>query len=219
MYYKYFNFKLNKGKNIVELQADEICVLENIKDDTILGYKKPRCLMAIVNKKLSVSNINQYSIYILKKTVYNRITDYKKIWKLGGFEEKGLFDGYYDSENGRVYLGICKEKKANESNTFLYHVTLMVPSKIDFSFEQVFNVFKKNCFYVDKEKQVIIDTLFQLQKLIKNSIVIYEYPHRAEICIIGQHIESKFMFSDLPTSEIIETNRGIEPVPLEEPLL
>lgn len=79
MYNKYLNFKLLKRNDLVELSADEICVLENKEDDFIFQSKNPDCLMDIVNKKLSLFNLNKYYICTLKVSSPDRLTDHKKI--------------------------------------------------------------------------------------------------------------------------------------------
>lgn len=204
MYCKYFNFKLFRKKNFVEIKSDVECILESIEDDFIIEYQKPQFLIDIIHDKLSFCNCDQYYIYVLKVPCYNRITDYKKIWKLGGFTEKGLFDGYYDCKNERIYFGVSKGELPHTPNVSLDMVTLSVPNDTEFSIEKVFEVFKNNCFYTNKDKQEIIDTLTQLQCSVSNSIIIYEVPHQVEIYLFGHNIENKFNLSDLPTTEVIE---------------
>lgn len=204
MYYKYHNFTLLKGKNFVILQADEECVLEKFEDDFNFGYKQCDLLKSIIYKKCLDQNYVQYHIYTLKTSLHNSLTDYKKIWKLGKFQQCGKFDGYYDLETARVYFGIGDGSELPFSNAFLNQVTLLVPIGEEICFLEIFNVFKENFFNSNLDENKIFEALKELQQKIRNSIAIYEFPHQAKIVILGQLVEEKFDVLDLPQTDIIE---------------
>lgn len=204
MYNKYLNFKLLKKNDFIELCADEICILENKEEDFIFEYKKPNCLMEIINRKLSLFDLRKYYILTLKVSLPNRITDYKKIWKLAGFETPGIYDGSYNCANERVYFGICKDYLPYFNSTQVNIVLLYLPDNFEFSFEEVIQVFKKNDFSSYHEEQNLIKTLNCLQKTINRAIVVYEFPNQAKVYVLGQGVENKFSYKDLPKMEIIE---------------
>ncbi len=186
------------------LQADEECVLEKIKDDSIFGYRQCNLLKSIIYKKLASINYVQYHIYTLKVSFHNCLTDYKKIWGLGGFQHRGKFDGYYDLGTERVYFGINDGSETPFSNCFLGQVVLLIPASEEVHYSEIFNIFKENFFCDNLNEKKILEILKVLQKKKENSIVIYEFPHQAKIVILGQAIEEKFNDSDLPQTDIIE---------------
>ena len=204
MYNKYLNFKLSKKKDFIELCADEICILENKEEDIIFEYKKPNCLMEIINRKLSLFDLHKYYILTLKISSPNRITDYKRIWKLAGFETPGIYDGSYNCANERVYFGIYKDFLPYFNSTQINIVLLYLPDNFKFSFKEVIQVFEKNGFVSYHEEQNLIKTLACLQKSINHAIVVYEFPKQAKVYVFGQGVENEFSCKDLPIAEIIE---------------
>ena len=203
MYSKYTNFRLLKKHNFVELNADEICVLENEADDSIFEYKKPCCLINIVNKKLSLSNLYGFHIVTLKVNSPNRITDYRKIWNLAGFAKQGLYDGNYNCIDGRIYLGVYKDELPSFMDDRVNIISLYLPVDVD-CFDNILHVFEVNGFTSYHEHRNLIKTLKDLQKSFAHSIVIFEFPKQAKVYVIGQGIENRFADSDIPKMEIIE---------------
>lgn len=207
MYNKYLNFKLLKRNDLVELSADEICVLENKEDDFIFQSKKPDCLMGIVNKKLSLFNLNKYYICTLNVSSPDRLTDHKKIWKLAGFEKPGIYDGSYNCEKERIYFGIFKDFLPGFTNDQVNIILLYLATGIEGYFDKIVYALEKNGFRSYQEKQSLIDTLNCLQKAVDHSIVVYEFPKQAKVYVLGQGVENKFSYNDLPKGEITEKQR------------
>lgn len=66
MYYKYSNFQLDKGKNVIFIKADVVCVLENVKDDENIREADDNCLKNIIERKIKLLDDKSYYIYIFK---------------------------------------------------------------------------------------------------------------------------------------------------------
>lgn len=74
-------------------------------------------------------------------------------------------------------------------------------------FDKIVYVLEKNGFRSYQEKQSLIDTLNCLQKAVDRSIVVYEFPKQAKVYVLGQGVENKFSYNDLPKGEITEKQR------------
>ena len=208
MFYNYSNFKLCKKENFVAITADVECILERMEDDNIWKHQSCDFMWKIVSDKLPLLNQDLYHIVTTKILNHNAVTDYKKIWKLGGFKECGAFDGHYDCKNGRIYFGIYKGSFLSNQKAEIKEVSLFVSQNTDIPFENVFSVFKKHCFDGDQEEKNLIVTCFHLMDVMnaldENSIIIYNSPVLAKIYIFGKEIEKKFNDIDLPRANIIE---------------
>lgn len=108
MYYRYYDFTLQKHKDFIEISAIEECELENIDDDNIREHRSRNCLQSIIDHGLTLSDYDGYGIFTFKSPNHNSVTDAKKVWHLGGFDRSGFFDSFYDLDNYRIYFGICK---------------------------------------------------------------------------------------------------------------
>ena len=205
MYNIYSNFKLSKNKDLVEICADEICSLENKDDDFVFEYKRPRCLMEIVNKKLSLFNLRKYYILTLKVSMPNRLTDYKKIWGLAGFAKHGIYDGSYDCADGRIYFGVYEGNLPQFNNDQVNIILLCLPYDLKYSFNDVIRILAKNVFGSSQSEQELLKTLQCLQKTINQSIVVFEIPKQAKVYVLGRGVENGISCTDLPKSEIIES--------------
>lgn len=205
VYYKYSNFQLDKEKNLVFIKADAVCVLENIKDDENIQEPKDNCLKNIVERKIKVLNSKRYYIYMLKVNDYNKITDYKKIWKLGNFTEKGIFDDFYDIKDGRIYIGISEKALYKNSNFYpLTEITLTCSEKSEIDLKKVTSVFKCHNFSINMTGKSVIETLTALKDIFKEATVIYKFPHCSKICVLRDDVQNEFFDNDLPKTEIIE---------------
>lgn len=204
MYSEYYNFKISKKKNTVKLSADVRCILETIEDDFIVTHTVPKCLTDIVDNKLFPFCYQTFNVCTLTVPYPNKVTDYKKIWKLCGFEKDGNYDGYYDCNIGRVYLGIYDGTLNKTEKTLPGTVRIYIPKDALLPNELIFNIFKKNCIELDLNKESVLDVLNDLQKLIKGSIIVYGDPYVTEVYVFGDRIEELFAFSDMPQDIIVE---------------
>lgn len=207
MYYKYSNFQLDKGKNVIFIKADVVCVLENVKDDENIREADDNCLKNIIERKIKLLDDKSYYIYILKAKDYNKITDYKKIWKLGNFIEKGIFDDFYDLKDGRIYIGISERNLLKNSNFYpLTEITLSCSGKSEIDLKKVTSVLKSHHFSTDMimTEKSVVEALTDLKDIFKEATVIYKFPHCSKICVLRDGIQNEFSEDDLPKTEIIE---------------
>lgn len=207
MYYKYSNFQLDKGKNVIFIKADVVCVLENVKDDENIREADDNCLKNIIERKIKLLDDKSYYIYILKAKDYNKITDYKKIWKLGNFTEKGVFDDFYDLKDERIYIGISERNLLKNSNFYpLTEITLSCSRKSEIDFKKITSVLKSHHFSTDMTmtEKSVVEALTDLKDIFKEATVIYKFPHCSKICVLRDGIQNEFSEDDLPKTEIIE---------------
>ena len=207
MFYKYSNFQLDKGKNVIFIKADVVCVLENVKDDENIREADDNCLKNIIERKIKLLDDKNYYIYILKAKDYNKITDYKKIWKLGNFIEKGIFDDFYDLKDGRIYIGISERNLLKNSNFYpLTEITLSCSGKSEIDLKKVTSVLKSHHFSTDMTmtEKSVVEALTDLKDIFKEATVIYKFPHCSKICVLRDGIQNEFSEDDLPKTEIIE---------------
>lgn len=205
VYYKYSNFQLDKGKNLIFIKADAICVLENIKDDENIREAEDNCLKDIVERKIKLLDSKSYYIYILKVNNYNKITDYKKIWKLGNFIEKGIFDDFYDLKDGRIYIGISERNLLKNSNFYLLtEIILSCSGKSEIDLKKITSVLKSHNFSINMTEESVVEALTDLKNTFKEATVIYKFPHCSKICVLRDGIQNEFSDDDLPKTEIIE---------------
>ena len=207
MFYNYSNFKLNKKKNFIVIEAEVERVLENITDDGIWKREKCKCIENIVNNKLTLSKNDLYHIVTIKVSNYNAVTDYKKIWRLGDFREIGDFDGYYDCGNNRVYFGIYKNASSFDEGE-VEEVKLFVSNSTEIPFEKIFSIFKEHCFDGERDEDGLINTCLHLINVLSNidkdSIIVYNSLFYPKIFVFGEGIEKKFDNVDLPNTNIVE---------------
>lgn len=201
MFHKYYNFKMDKKKDFVEFMADTLCIVEDVSDEDRIVKGAPDFINKIIYDKLSFFNYSKYNIFALPVTYHNVVTDHKKVWGLCGLEKKGIYDDYYDIGDCRVYFGICDDVSIY---TVWSKVILYVPKGKDIFADKVFELFRINKLGVECDKKFLLESLSCLQKIIPNSIVIYEFPNSADVCIWGRNIENLFDVNDLPNTDIIE---------------
>lgn len=205
MYKVYSNFQLNKEKDCVKISVDSLLVLENKEDDDLVVIGYPKYFDDITELKFPVDKYENYNIYILNVTNPSRITDYKKIWKLGGFGTNGLYDNYYDGDSGRIYFGITKNYPQFKSSVWMKNISILVPKDTQLPFESIFDFFAENKFDdgCDSKKQDYI--LSSISKYVKNSIVVNKVlSNGIYLNLYGDKIEQKFDVSELPKIDIIE---------------
>ncbi len=205
MYYKYSNFQLDKGKNMIFIKADAVCVLENVKDDENIREADDNCLKNIIDRKIKLPDGKSYYIYILKVNNYNKITDYKKIWKLGNFIEKGVFDDFYDLKDERIYIGISERNLLKNSNFYpLTEITLSCSGKSEIDLKKITSVLKSHHFSTYMTEKSVVEALTDLKDIFREATVIYKFPHCSKICVLRDGIQNEFSEDDLPKTEIIE---------------
>ena len=202
MYNIYNNFQLKKDKDRVQLSADSLFVLENIEDDNLISIHFPKCLLNIFESKVQTSNYDIYNVYTLNIDKPTRITDYKKIWKLGGFDSDGLYDNFYEGDNGRIYFGIKKNYPLFQKSVLMGTVSILVPKGDNLPFEIIYNIFAINKYdiFFNNEKHDFV--LSSLQKLINQSILINKLS--TSLNLYGDNINQRFDLSDLPLGDVIE---------------
>lgn len=104
----YLNETERVSKNKITFSAE--AVLEVEANET---FEAP--VPAIWDKQILGSvDIDQYDIYYIcthprRTGQYNRITDFKRVWKLANLPE-GIRDGAYDTDEGRIYWGVYKAR-------------------------------------------------------------------------------------------------------------
>ena len=202
MYNIYNNFQLKKETNRVKLSADSLIVLENIEDDNFISIQFPKCLFNIFESKVQTNNYDIYNVYTLNIDKPTRITDYKKIWKLGGFDSDGLYDNYYEGDNGRIYFGISKNYPQFQKSILMGTVSILIPKEEHLPFDSIYNIFAINKYdiYFNNDKQDFV--LSNLQKLINRAIIINKLS--TSLNIYGDNIDQKFDVSDLPFGDVVE---------------
>ena len=196
MYKLYKNFHLDKKSDHIKLSVEGIKVLEKEDDDFISDCKVPKFFDELIEKYLSLDNFHGYSIFTLCVSNHNKISDYKKIWKLGGYDKKGIYEGFYDTNNGRIYFGIVDTPTVDVSNILVDKIVFYIPQEKELPMYKIFDIFSRNSFTVKDNEKKFECVLSELQKLEKDSIVIYKT--QTELNIFGNLINQKFDVSAFP---------------------
>lgn len=76
-------------------------------------------------------DVDQYDIYYIcthprRTGQYNSVIDFKKVWKLSNLP-KGILDGAYDADEGRVYWGVYKARGEEGFRKHLSPTLLLSP--------------------------------------------------------------------------------------------
>lgn len=210
MYSVYNNFQLHKDKDCVKIFADRLLVLESEEDEQNLGIDFPKYLNNLLELKFPVDKYEKYNLYFLMVNNPNRITDYKKIWKLGGFDSNGLYDNFYVVDSGRIYFGITKKDPKFAMSVWMKKISILIdkeqiPRDIQFIFESIFNFFAINKFGYNFNIDRYDDALKNISKIVKNSVVVHKiFANKVGLNLYGDGIEQKFDLSELPKNDIIE---------------
>lgn len=202
MYNIYNNFQLKKDNNFVKVSADSLLVLENIEDENCIDIHFPKFLLNLLESKVQTKNYDIYNVYTLNIDKPTRITDYKKIWKLGGFDSEGLYDNFYEGDNGRIYFGISKNHPKFNKSVWMGTVSILMPKEDNLPFDIIYNIFALYKFDIcfNNEKQDFV--LSNVQKKINKAIIINKLS--TSLNIYGDNIDQRFELSDLPLSDVIE---------------
>jgi hypothetical protein len=204
MYNAYNNFQLSKENDRVKISCDSLLVLESKEDDEMISIKFPKCLHNLFESKFPTDKYDIYNVYTLKVANPNKITDYKKIWELGGFDTDGLYDNLYDVDGGRIYFDITKNIHSlivvfGWEIFQYYYLNIILP------FEDIFNLFVRNKYDISFKKEMHDYFLSSLQKLIKESVIIDKISAtRSSLNIYGDNVGQKYDVSELPKVDIIE---------------
>ena len=204
MLFEYYDFNIIKKGNFVRLSAQEHLILESAEDDNNLFHKRCGVLFELIQKKLSLDQYAIYNIYTLNVPSFNRITDHKKIWKLGGFETSGIFDGHYDCKDGRIYFGIFEGCPSTVPHPLVNQVAMYLPKGKRLNAELVFEFFAERQLNLSNANADSIEVLSFLQSAIEDSLLLYERPASTDIFLLGKDLELKFDSSDLPKTNIVE---------------
>lgn len=106
--FRYLNESEQASKDKIVFSAE--AVLE-VGADESFGVPVP----AIWDERiLGNIDIDRYDIYYIctharRTGQYNRVTDFKRVWKLANLPE-GIWDGAYDTGEGRVYWGVYRSR-------------------------------------------------------------------------------------------------------------
>ena len=207
MFYIYRNFRLQKEEDFAAIEADAECVLENAADDAVREHSRCDCIGKIVCDKLSLSGKKLYRIFILEIPNPNAVTDYKKIWGLGGFREKGIFDGYYDGEGERIYFGISAAAPVHGS--VAEEIELFVSEGAKADPEKIFSLFEGLRFRSGQDERALTEVCRRLaeQTAADGGIVVYNSPYLPKIYAFGKGTE-KLDTADLPAADVVEYPEG-----------
>lgn len=123
------------------LSALMILEFENAESENYVPGS-PKRWDSELSSKIDFSKYDAYHICseMVPAINVNRITDYKKIWGLRKIP-KGLFDGCYDFEKGRIYFGIIKGDANNAFNNNVSSIIALMPKSEVFLLSEVFNSF------------------------------------------------------------------------------
>ena len=205
MYIIYKNLRLNKEKNFVTISAEGFMILESIEDEGLIGNNFPKFLHKLIESKFPEDKYATYNIYTLSLIHYNKVTDYKKIWKLANFETIGLYDNHYDGDNGRIYFGISKGSPHLDISILTGKISIFVPKEVALVPEDIFELFAKNTFDISLDREKHYSVLSSLQKLVPKAIVVYKLHNDGNsLNIYGDNVAQLFNEEDLPLSEVIE---------------
>lgn len=197
---KFENYKITRTTNFLELTAEPILLYESSDNEEFL-FGTPQCWD---DDFLAQVPIEQYTIYFVSACMipygqYNRITDYQKVWKLKDIEQ-GIFDGFYDTVQGRTYFGLAKAYGNTGFHSNNASLVILIPKEQVTTPENIFRFFKDTNFDFACNTQNFPYQSFS--NWISNSIVLqYSWGEVCSLSLYGQNIQTLFQNEDIYLSK------------------
>ncbi len=190
----YDNYAMEKEHNYVAFSAEALCVLE--QDDFVAMSSVPAHWYEALRTKIDFENYDQYCVCIHARRhgFYNRVTDYKGIWALSELP-KGMAEGWYDVDQGRVYWGVIQT--ANEPVWYrICSAMILLPAGEPFPTDQIMQMWSDEHIGFD----VLPNKAFfrKILDLLPNAYVIsYSDNELCRLEIYGFQVENRFELIDI----------------------
>ncbi len=195
MYYQYHDLKTDKRRGVVIISYIVEKILETISDDFNGEIETmPEFIEKEIYDKLELAEkYDRYEIYTRFCEQPGRISDYKKIWGLCGFDEKGIFDSAYPKGSGKIYFDITV-RPATLSNPFLCgNLTIFSPKAHPLDCKNIYSVFADKKYDLADHECDILDFLRTLGEKFPDIIALSDQSiSHSRVVIVGKNVESKF---------------------------
>lgn len=188
------NYHLDKESNHVVFSARPLITIEH--DEAMEMGKMPKRWNEALHDKIDFEKYDQYSVctHECLHGFYNRLTDYKGIWKLLGIAD-GIADCSYDVNKGRVYWGITKTLNLYQQ-CHIRNVAILLPRGKSLPIDEIKQLWedKQIGFEIHPNKD-----LFQImQNIMPNAYLIYYTENEGcRLELYGFQVENKFDLSDI----------------------
>lgn len=191
--YKYSDCSLIKQKSHVTFIAKAIAILD--RDEYIAKAACPPWWEKAICRKLSKSLCTPYYCcsFYLPHGMYNKMTDYKGIWKLSKLPS-GCMEHAYIVDEGKVYWGVIKGNDFAQLHHYS-NVVILLPSDEPFPYSAVASLWEKHNigFSTFPAEHLFID----LQTLLPKAYILhYADNGESKIDIWGKDVESIFDIND-----------------------
>ncbi len=184
------NFQCLKKQNYVKLSVEPVLYFERSGNEDYKLTIPQNWLLDFWNR----INGQQYDLYMIYSQLvphgqFNKLTDYKKIWGLKHIE-KGEYENTFDTEKGRVYFGIKKERGLDAFTNSSSKTIVFMPEDTELDFSKVYEYCKKsesdNCDFDE-------NALFLLQKIYQDILIVqYNFHEKISMSIFGKNIGEYF---------------------------
>lgn len=190
----YDNYAIEKEHNYVAFSARAITAYE--QDDFVEMNSVPVHWYEALRTKIDFKNYDQYCVCTLARRhgFFNRMTDHKGIWALSEFP-KGLAEGSYDVDQGRVYWGVMQT--ANEPAWYrICSAMILLPVGEPFPSDLIMQMWSDEHIGFD----IFPDKSFlrHLSDMLPNAYLInYSDNEACRLELYGFQVENKFELFDI----------------------
>lgn len=191
MYYE--NYSLQRQVLSLKISAEFMAKFK-LDDNEPISLGTPKWWDDYVVNQL---DFNEFDLYFfcsctVSHGLYNRITDYRKVWGLRGVN-KGIYDNHYQNSIGRVYLGICKGSGESSFRSLLSSTVLLLPKHTVFDAEQAYQILCKEQYNFLEANMENYQTLMKINLLYPNSILLkYTCTNEVSLLIFGSNLKDWF---------------------------
>lgn len=189
----YENQVICRGKGWVKLSAEPIVQFDSSADE-VISLSVPHSWEATFREELLVgSNYKCFQLIgtLQPQMLTSRLSDYKKIWGLFHLS-KGVLDGYYDVNQGRVYWGILELKDSFILSYKFSSIFMFVPKSQSADFTTIISFLSAHG-YTFSGSPVILDLIPLKEELDKTIMLQYSKEDSlVAMTIISNNVESCF---------------------------
>lgn len=179
---RFYNHRIKRLHSIISLCADYL--YEPTPDESeMIDFFAPKCWVDAIAHNVDWNVYDAYYIntFSVPRANVSRITDYKKIWGLGGIP-KGEYDNFYDTLTTRIYIGFSK---LHENEKFILarsSLVVIAPKSEVPSWDELFARLSASGFWEARSN----GRLELLHEYLPNSLVLhYDVLECAQLTIIG----------------------------------
>ena len=194
----------------------ETCIQFDSPDSENYRVGTPLCWDDTILSQIDIDRFNIYHICYnaMKRGLYNRVTDWKSVWRLNGIP-KGEYTDAYHVDDKKIYIGVHKGCGEDYFRSGISAVMILIPLESQISAKEIGEMFKDSS--CDFSMESISAVLTKISKQVSGSISLsYSYTNIISLNLFCCNLGSIITETDICAWPIFDPplvfRKGLMPV-------